>query len=254
MHKIILSFLIFFSTSAYSDDESGTSSKEIDVNKEICYQVYDPYESFNRATFTFNDTLDQTILKPAATLYNKAVPSWGRDRVRSFFVNLASPLTFLNNLLQGDPDAAAKTFFRFMINSTFGILGTIDYAKDFGLYQNPQKFGDTFARYGANYGAYLVLPFIGSTDVRSAVGIPFDIALNPSRVVLNNKEMLAAYLGARFTGRAEILDYTSSLQASSLDYYAQIRSMYTQYAAKRNPRCAKSTQIDYTLYNDDSEE
>lgn len=256
MPKIIFILSIIFSLcDAYSNDNPKASKDRlVDINTNICYHIYDPYEKFNRTMFTFNETLDNTILKPAVSAYNKTVPSWGRTRIRSFFINLMSPLTFLNNLLQGNPDAAAKTFFRFMINSTFGILGTIDYAKDFELYQNPQHFGDTFAHYGANYGAYLVLPFVGPSTVRSTVGMPFDAVLNPISLELNKEEMITAYLGNKFTARADILDFTSSLEASSLDYYAQVRSMYIQYVAKSNPKCQSATQVDYTIYNNYDDE
>lgn len=250
MQKIIFFiFLVFFTSPTLADNQDSNKVK-IDINKPLCYQVYDPYEKFNRAMFIFNDTLDNTILKPIAKAYNKTVPSWGRARIRGFFTNLSSPLTFLNNIFQGKPNAAAKTFFRFLINSTFGIGGTLDFAKDFGLYENTQVFGNTLARYGANYGAYLVLPFIGPSSIRQAVGMPFDMALNPLNLILDRDQMLVIYAGEKFTTRAEYVDLTSSLQASSLDYYAQVRSIYIQYIARHNPLCKQVNHIDYSIYED----
>lgn len=257
MQKIIICFIVIFysfnclASKGQSVSYKGYNKQQVDINKLLCYQVYDPYEKFNRAVFTINDTLDHTILIPISRMYNKAVPSWGRVRIRSFFTNLASPLTFINNLLQGNGDAAVKTFFRFMINSTFGLFGTLDFAKDFGLYQNPQTFGNTFASYGANYGAYLVLPILGPSTVRHTAGIPFDAVLNPLNLVFDGKEMWAIYGGERFTARAANLEDTNSLQDSSLDYYAKIRSMYIQYIAKHNPKCKKMVQIDYSIYQED---
>lgn len=251
MQKIVIvafTLLILIGAEAQTNSNSKTK-KTIDLDAPLCYQVHDPFENINRKIFVFNDTLDNTILKPMAQVYNKTVPSWGRSRIRGFFTNLLSPLTFINNLLQGDPDAAAKTFFRFVVNSTFGILGTVDFAKDFGLYSRPQNFGDTFARYGANYGAYLVLPFFGPSSVRQTAAIPFDIYLNPLQIAFDGTERLAIFGGERFTAKAEYVDLTASLEASSLDYYAQVRSIYLQYIAKKNIRCKKIQQVDYSKYD-----
>ncbi len=242
LSKIILYFfLLAVSKTCFADNTSDQPA--------CCYNIYDPYEKFNRKVFTFNETLDRTIFSPMAKVYNKTLPSWGRARIRGIFTNLSAPLTFLNNVAQGEGNEAAKTFFRFFVNTIFGFFGAIDFAKDFGLYERPQNFGDTFAHYGANYGAYLVLPIIGPSSVRQTAAIPFDAAFNPLNLYLDSKEVLGVYIGDKFTLRADYVDITSSLEASSLDYYAQIRSIYIQYLAKKNPKCKNVYKVDQSIYD-----
>lgn len=250
LYKIIQLMFITISMcigSAYAQARNSENNGQ-------CYEVVDSYEKFNRAMFQLDLTLDHTILKPVSTLYKKTVPSWGRDRVRNFIGNLKSPLTLLNNVAQGDSKSAFRTFWRFTINSTFGIGGLLDFASGFGLTENSQTFGDTFASYGADYGSYLVLPIIGPSSIRDAAGKVYDIVLDPLNLVLNYPERTGVFVASTISNRADYLDLSNSLEESSLDYYAQVRSMYLQYRAKKNIAC-KNKQIDYNVdYNMYNEE
>lgn len=220
--------------------------------EKICDKnVADPFEKFNRAVFYFNDTIDGTILVPLTKIYNKAVPSWGRQRVRGFFNNLYSPATFVNNLLQKDVEGAFKTFFRCAINTTFGILGAVDFAKDFGLYDNPQTFSDTMAFYGAGYGAYLVLPLMGPATVLGAATMPVDYKSNILNYHLKNRAKKVINIGNGLTLRAELVEYTESLKASSMDYYSQTKSIYIQYMNGKNPNCKNLQENNYDIYNEE---
>ena len=219
-------------------------------NNGQCYEVVDSYEKFNRAMFEVDLTLDHTILKPISIMYKETVPSWGRDRVRNFIGNLKSPLTLLNNAAQGDSNSAFRTFWRFAINSTFGLGGLLDFASGFGLTENSQTFGDTFAYYGASYGSYLVLPIIGPSTIRDAAGKVYDITLDPLNLVLNYKEQAGIFVASTVSNRTDYLDLSDSLEKSSLDYYAQVRSMYLQHRAKKNLAC-ENRQIDYDVYNEE---
>ena len=154
------------------------------------------------------------------------------------------------NAAQGDSNSAFRTFWRFAINSTFGLGGLLDFASGFGLTENSQTFGDTFAYYGASYGSYLVLPIIGPSTIRDAAGKVYDITLDPLNLVLNYKEQAGIFVGSTVSNRTDYLDLSDSLEKSSLDYYAQVRSMYLQNRAKKNLAC-ENRQIDYDMYNEE---
>ncbi len=247
LHKIIklimISAVALYTSSAYARASNSENNGQ-------CYEVVDRYERFNRAMFELDLTLDHTILKPISTMYKDGVPSWGRDRVTNFIGNLRSPLTLLNNTLQGDSTSAFRTFWRFAINSSIGLGGLLDFASGFGLTDKPQAFGDTFAYYGARYGSYLVLPILGPSTTRDAAGKVYDIVLDPINLVLTEREQIGLFVAATVSKRTDYLDITNSLEESSLDYYAQLRSMYLQYRAKNNPAC-KDKQIDYDMYNEE---
>ena len=243
VRELIISFIIIFSGNCYASDIRPGSKGE-------CYEIFDPYEKFNRAMFEVNLTLDHTVLRPVSTLYQRTVPTWGRDRVSTFIGNLKSPLTLMNNVLQGDADSAFRTFWRFFINTTFGLGGVLDFASGFGLEERKQVFGDTFAYYGVTYGAYLMLPVIGPTTVRDGVGKVYDTVLDPDNLFLTNGQRISLFAANSISVRTDYLDMTNSLEESSLDYYAQIRSMYIQNRAKNNPRC-KGQAIDYDIYNEE---
>lgn len=241
MYKIILTIILAMLANFSFAEEVKTH------HDGQCYEIVDPYEKFNRTMFAINLTLDKTILVPVSTLYDKSVPSWGKDRINSFFGNLKAPLTFLNNVVQKEGMDAHRTFWRFLINSTFGIGGLFDIAGGFGLVERQQSFGDTFAHYGVHYGAYLMLPIIGPSTVRDGAGKAYDLILDPLNLVIsNNRQKLYYYSASTINKRADLLDLSNSLEESSIDYYAAVRSMYIQYLAKRNKNC-KPQVINYNL-------
>ncbi len=241
--KTAILMIIFFTSNCYASNvHPGYNGK--------CSEIIDPYEKFNRAMFQVNLTLDHTILKPVSTLYKKTMPAWGRDRVTDFISNLKSPLTILNNTIQGDGGSAFRAFWRFFINTTFGLGGVLDFASGFGLEERRQVFGDSFAYYGVDYGAYLMLPVIGPTTIRDATGKVYDAILDPNNLVLSRDQLIALYTANTITTRADYLDITNSMEENSLDYYAQIRSMYIQNKAQNNPRCKNHT-IDYNMYTEE---
>jgi phospholipid-binding lipoprotein MlaA len=130
----------------------------------------DPWESFNRPIFTFNDTLDTYALKPIAQGYQKVTPQFAQDGVSNFFGNLGEPRNLLNNLLQANFHGAGVDTSRFIFNSTFGVLGLIDVASRMGLQKSDEDFGQTLGKWGVSSGPYVVLPFFGPSTVRDTVG------------------------------------------------------------------------------------
>lgn len=139
----------------------------------------DPFEDFNRQMFAFNNGLDRYALGPAARAYETVTPAYGRDRVTDFLRNLRSPITFANDVLQGEASRAGTTFSRFAVNSTFGILGLWDVATHAGLPRHTEDFGQTLAVWGVESGPYLVLPVIGPTTPRDLLGVGADRVFDP---------------------------------------------------------------------------
>ncbi len=138
----------------------------------------DAWEPFNRSMYDFNDGLDKDIIAPVANAYLK-LPGGGRTAIRNFFVNLRYPTTIINQFLQGKFERGLEDTMRFIFNTTFGLLGFIDFAGPTGLARNQEDFGQTFAVWGIPEGNYLTLPILGPKTVRSAIGWPLDFLTTP---------------------------------------------------------------------------
>jgi len=136
----------------------------------------DPWEPFNRKVYAFNEFFDKWLLKPVAKGYRTITPSFLDKGITNFFSNLAEPLTTLNSLLQLKGDKALTSAGRFMFNSTLGLAGFIDVATKFDFVAQKEDFGQTLAYWGVGSGPYLVLPFLGPSDVRDAFGTAGDYA------------------------------------------------------------------------------
>lgn len=196
-------------------------------------QTNDPLEPLNRAVFTFNQGIDTMFLRPAATVYNGVLPAPAKTGVHNFLRNLHLPIVFINDVLQGEGVRARKTLGRFIINSTFGVLGFGDPATGVGLTYRAEDFGQTLAKWGVSDGPYLVLPLLGPSNPRDAAGVLVDFFADPvSRWAQNTDEGWTTWarrgleaVDARARNAKEI----DSLERTSLDYYATIRSLYRQH-------------------------
>ncbi|MFN4283271.1 MAG: VacJ family lipoprotein [Alphaproteobacteria bacterium] len=202
----------------------------------------DPLEGLNRGIFEFNRVVDGIIIKPAAQVYRGVLPQEAQDGIRNFLRNLRSPIILLNNLLQGDMDAAGNTIGRFLLNTTAGIGGVLDLAADRGLPYRGEDFGQTFAVWGVGEGPYLMLPVLGPSNVRDTTGLVAEWFADPVNIALDNNDLeWLIYVRAGLTGidaRARSIDTLDELERTSLDYYAAIRSLYRQQRANdiRNSR------------------
>jgi phospholipid-binding lipoprotein MlaA len=188
----------------------------------------DPIEGFNRAMFGFNEAFDEAIGKPVATAYRDVIPDPVRTWVRNFFANIADLFIGANNLLQGKPGEALSDWARFAFNTTLGLLGINDVASDMGFEKHDEDFGQTFGRWGAPDGAYIVWPFLGPSTVRDTVGLVFDIGLDP---VWRHepRDPRNFMLGLRALGRrADLLDASRILEEAALDKYVFQRDAYLQ--------------------------
>jgi len=193
--KIFLLFIVFLLS-------SGCATIEGPPNPD------DPLEGFNRSMFEFNEGFDKYALKPVAKSYNFIMPDFASKGVSNFFSNVDDIVVFFNQLLQFKFVEATATSARFVFNTTFGLLGLIDFASDMDLAKHNEDFGQTLAVWGVDSGPYLVLPFLGSLTIRDTAGLAVDWSyfdpifkrqtLNQSLVTLTIKfiDIRAGLIGA----------------------------------------------------------
>ncbi|MDQ3187763.1 MAG: VacJ family lipoprotein [Pseudomonadota bacterium] len=189
----------------------------------------DPIESFNRQVFEFNDVVDRAVLKPVAEAYRFVLPEPVRDCLGNAFSNLREPSNAINNLLQGKPIDAISDTCRFVVNSTVGLLGCFDPARQMGLEKHNEDFGQTLGRWGAGPGPYLVLPILGPSSVRDAVGtLVVESYLDPN-FYINDIPVRNWILGTRVVDqRAQLLQADDLISGAALDKYRFIRDGYLQ--------------------------
>lgn len=188
----------------------------------------DPFEGFNRSMYGFNQTIDEAVLKPVATAYKQGLPTIVQTGVRNFFSNISDIFISVNNLLQGKVIEAANDGMRFAINTTIGGLGLLDWASEMGLEKHNEDFGQTFGRWGAGPGPYIVWPLLGSSTARDTVGGLVDVWADP---VSNHKPAAARNVmyGTRLVSkRADLLDASRILEEAALDKYIFERDAYLQ--------------------------
>ncbi len=200
----------------------------------------DPFESVNRVIFDVNDFLDRLLFKPIAGLYRATVPPPVRDRIADIVSNMGEPVTFANNLLQGEFNRAGVTLERFAINTTVGVGGSFEVANEWKLYKQVGDFGQTLYTWGFDSGPYIVLPLLGPSNVRDAIGMGVDSAMSPWQYLARIRsrgtrdKLDISYFGADgITKREENIEPLDALRAGSLDFYAQMRSVMRQYRNKQ---------------------
>ena len=151
------------------DEEYIISSKVFELT-----DINDGFEPFNRRMYAFNTQLDRKVLYPASRVYAAVVPKPIRKGISNFYNNFSEIPTFVNSLLQLKPGKAANALGRFVVNSTVGVLGVADVAKNMGMKRDPETMGDTLGHYGVGTGPYLVLPMFGPSNIRDAIGTGID--------------------------------------------------------------------------------
>lgn len=196
-------------------------------------EVNDPIEPVNRVIFDFNEFVQDLVLRPVARFYNDTVPPTVRQGVSNFLYNLATPVILANDLLQGEWNRALQTFGRAFVNSTFGIAGISDLAGELGVERHKEDFGQTLAVYGVGEGFYLVLPILGPSNPRDAIGkLLVDPYFDPLSLYLNNIDHQDIDIGITAAKGvdeyANIVEELDQVKKTSVDYYAAIRSLYRQ--------------------------
>ena len=228
----VMSFFLLFTTNSLTEEK---------------YTANECFEKLSRGTLKFNMALDNAIFKPVAKGY-RALPVPIRTGSGNFVNNLRSLLTLSNNILQGDFKGAANTAGRFTINPTVGILGIFDPATKMGLDKKGREdFGQTLGVWGADTGCYFVLPILGPTTARDALGLVGNVFIDPVYQVTHNTEtdMVIGndnlqehnyyyYRGADAVDfRSNNIESIESLQNNSIDFYASIKSLYLQNRAQK---------------------
>jgi phospholipid-binding lipoprotein MlaA len=206
----------------------------------------DPLESLNRAIYKFNDVADGAIIKPVSKGYRNIAPTFVVKGINNFFNNIRDVVTVINELLQGKIEYAANDTGRVLLNSTIGLLGFIDVHSISGGERRKEDFGQTLGHWGVGQGAYLVLPFIGPSTTRDAVGFVTDtLAFDPISYINNVRGRNQVRILQFVDARTELLNASSIMDEASLDPYQFQRDAYLQYR-KALINDKPSGEIDYT--------
>lgn len=210
---------------------TGTAPEE-SIPEEVVEEttIADPIEPWNRAMFQFNDKLYFWALKPVARGYNAVVPEPVRVSVRNFFRNVTMPIRFVNSLLQGKFKGAGVELARFGINTTIGLAGFFDIAKDrFCLNASKEDLGQTLGFYGMGGLMYIVWPFLGPSNVRDTIGFAGDTFLDPVNYINPFEVPLGINAYDRINETSLELGTYEDMKKSSLDVYIAVRDAYIQY-------------------------
>ncbi len=199
-------------------------------------EANDPLEPLNRDIFEFNRVLDGLLFKNVAEFYRIVVPEEIRTSIRNVMTNLNEPVIFINNMLQAKIERGGTTAGRFLLNSTAGLAGIFDVATNLGLKEQTGDFGQTLYSWGIEDGGpYLVLPILGPSNPRDGIGMGVDGYLDPFRYVfpsegvgyINTARFVMAGLDERVKHGPEL----EEIERSSVDFYAQLRSLWRQNRA-----------------------
>jgi len=227
---IIYIFLLAFNANAGSDGELA-------LKKDQQQEIKDCFEKLNRATFAFNQGLDKALIKPIAKGYRK-LPNPIQKGTKNAVTNLSTLITIPNNILQGDVKTAMINTSRLVLNTTVGLLGTIDVANKMGFPKyEKEDYGQTLGKWGVGPGCYLVLPVLGPSSIRDTAGsfanvLGGDPWYNAS--IHGNNQFLSegAYIASKALSgvsfRADNIESFENLEKNSIDFYASLRSLYLQ--------------------------
>ena len=219
----------------------------------------DPFEEINRSVFKFNTFIDHNLINPAVDGYRTVVPSPARKGIDNALNNLQSPVHFTNQVLQGDIEGAGDVLFAAIVNTFVGFGGLIDIAEYEGYEHENEDFGQTLATWGVSHGPYVVIPFMGPSTMRDGSGFFIDSFADPLRWYSYNIEEKHIYYnkaGAAYANaRNNLKDALTELEASSIDYYASVRSSYyqsreAQVKDKDSSDLASQDTVDFPEYDD----
>jgi len=211
------------------DDFSGDELLFLDDDEEFL-DVYDPLEPINRGIFWFNDKLYFYLLKPVAKGYRWVMPDPLMLGIGNFFSNLASPMRIINAGLQGKFGDAGNEVTRFAVNTTIGIGGFFDTAKDhFNLKKKNEDTGQTLGHYGIGPGPYLVLPFFGPSSFRDGAGLLADSRMDLTYYLWEDRDYWAAIILRTVNTVALDKDTYEGIKRDALDPYLFVRDAWAQY-------------------------
>ena len=227
-----ITFLFFF---LISNAVAG-SSGELELSKKK-KTTKDCFETLNRATFKLNQSLDKVILKPVAKGY-RSLPAPIKKGTGNVLNNLSNLITIPNNVLQGEFKTAGINTGRLIVNTTLGVLGIFDAASEMGFPKYiKEDYGQTLGKWGVGPGCYLVLPVLGPSTIRDTAGMfvnvmggdpYYNISVNGNNEYLDGKLFAATKMLSGVEFRAKNIDSLDNLEKNSVDFYASVKSLYTQ--------------------------
>jgi phospholipid-binding lipoprotein MlaA len=196
-------------------------------------EEYDPWEPYNEKMFSFNhDVFDRFVLKPVATAWDTILPDPVQKSIGNVLENLAMPRRLVNSLLQLKFKAAGYEVTRFLLNTTIGVAGIFDIAKEAGVPKSDEDTGQTLGVYGVGPGPYLILPFLPPLTVRDGIGFAADTALDPLNYVLPFAATAGKTAGKTVNDRSANLELFESVEENVLDLYSAVRNAYLQRRQK----------------------
>ena len=232
--KLIIILMSIFLFASYAN---AGSDNELELSKNQPKEIKDCFEKLNRATFTFNQGLDKAIIKPVAKGYRK-LPDPIQRGTSNAVKNLSNLVTIPNNVLQGDIKLAFINTGRLLVNTTIGILGTIDVANKMGFPKyEKEDYGQTLGAWGVGPGCYLVLPVLGPSNLRDTAGSFANImggdpwynaSAHGNNEFLSERIYLTSKALSGIDFRSDNIESLDNLEKNSIDFYASVRSLYTQ--------------------------
>lgn len=220
-------------TTSAKDRVAINIEEESFIDDDDAIEIADPFEAINRKIFIFNDNAYVYVIKPVAKRLRSTLPEDGRVAINNFFSNLLSPVRIVNATLQLKGEDAINEIFRLIINSTLGLAGLFDVAKnDFKITIKKEDFGQTLGYYKVANGPFIMLPLLGPSTLRDGVGIFVDGRfLDPLNHIYNDKN--ERYLLAKTIeiGISLSLDKDTyeAIKKNSLDPYLFLRDAYIQH-------------------------
>jgi len=229
--------ITLFSAFLFTSNTSAGSNGEMDLKNNQTKEIKDCFEPLNRATFSFNQGLDKAIIKPIAKVYKK-LPDSVQSGTSNALKNLSNLITIPNNVLQGDIKLAFINTARLALNTTVGLLGTIDVANKVGFPKyEKEDYGQTLGVWGFGPGCYVVLPILGPSTIRDTAGSfvnvlggdPwYNISIHGNNEFLSKELYVTTEALNGINFRADNIESLDNVEKNSLDFYASVRSLYTQ--------------------------
>ena len=263
MKKVLTLFIILIFSQITTQRAFAGSDGALEISKKSNEKnkgVKDCFEKVNRSIFAFNQGLDKIFFKPIAKSY-RYLPKPIRSGTSNAIGNLSNVVTIPNNILQGQFKEAGINTLRFSINTTLGIAGIFDVASYYGLNKlDKEDYGQTLGTWGVSEGCYFVLPVLGPTTVRDAVGSMvnfsggdpwYNVTVANNTKYFENSDYYYSRLTAGVDFRAKNLEAFESLEKNSLDLYASVRSLYLQDRERKIQNLDETTE---TMNDDDWEE
>jgi phospholipid-binding lipoprotein MlaA len=221
----------------------GCATPPTDPAQRVTFeQNNDPFEPLNRRILDVNLFVDKFLLRPAAVAYVSTIPEDGRKAIHNVLDNMKEPTLVFNNVLQGELKRAEISLGRFLMNSTVGFGGMVDAATLSGVERQYADFGQTLYVWGVPSGPYIMLPLLGPSNPRDAIGGGVDSYADPWTIVAKHSDVtdliMTRFIVGGIDERAEVLDQLDDLQKNALDYYAELRSLTQQHRASQLNRGA----------------